>query len=427
MPPSACWLPTHAHLRAIGAGAALATLAVVTRRADLLVLGLPFIGAAAWGARHRPRAVPHATVELGAETLFEGQVAMTTVRVDGGETGDVVTACLGADPTVRWRPRSAVRAVAASGGPTTLEVGARALRWGRHSITLDAAACTSRLGAFRTDRLADGPAMLVALPLRADFDAADAMPRPAGLVGLHRAHRQGGGREPAEVRPFRTGDRLRRINWRVSSRTGALHVTSTWADRDSHVLLLLDTEADLGSSDGIDGRASSLDIAVRAAAAVAEHFLRAGDRVALIDLGRRVREVPIGSGRRHLRRVLDTLVLAAAGASPRAEPVQLRPTAAGALVVVFSPLIGWSWRAQIAHLARHGHTVVVVDTLPSDVEQPTACWNALASRVRVMERAADIDRLTDMGVPVVTWRGRGTLDVVLRDVNRLAGAPRGRR
>ena len=94
------------------------------------------------------------------------------------------------------------------------------------------------------------------------------MPRPAGLVGLHRANRQGGGSEPAEVRPFRPGDRLRRINWRVSSRTGTLHVTSTWSDRDTHVLLLLDTEADIGRSDGVDGRASSLDIAVRAAAAV---------------------------------------------------------------------------------------------------------------------------------------------------------------
>ena len=52
-------------------------------------------------------------------------------------------------------------------------------------------------------------------------------------------------------------------------------MTSTWADRDTHVLLLLDTDIDLGASGGVDGRSSSLDIAVRAAAAVAQHYLRA--------------------------------------------------------------------------------------------------------------------------------------------------------
>jgi hypothetical protein len=47
--------------------------------------------------------------------------------------------------------------------------------------------------------------------------------------------------------------------------------------------------------------------------------------------------------------------------------------------------------------------------------------------VRALERAAEIDHLGEMGVPVVRWHGRGTLDQVLRDVSRLAMAPRGRR
>ena len=46
--------------------------------------------------------------------------------------------------------------------------------------------------------------------------------------------------------------------------------------------------------------------------------------------------------------------------------------------------------------------------------------------MRAMERQADIDHLNELGVPVVRWRGRGTLDEVLRDVTRLALAPRPR-
>ena len=115
----------------------------------------------------------------------------------------------------------------------------------------------------------------------------------------------------------------------MSSRVGTLHVTSTWADRDAHVMLLLDSEHDIGVSEGIDGAASSLDIAMRAAAAVGEHYLRAGDRVSLVDLGRRVRDVPAGSGRRHLRRLLEVLVAAEPGPEPprrgRAHPARRPP------------------------------------------------------------------------------------------------------
>ena len=268
------WLPTQAHLRALTIAAGCVLIAVLVRRTDVIVLGVPFIGAAAWGAHHRPRVAPGVELALADATVFEGQVTTTTVTVgaSGGETGDVVAVCLDGGTAVGWRPRVGAAAASSEGGPIAIPVATRAVRWGRHPIELTGAACTSRLGAFRTAGLTYPPVTLTTLPLSSEFDAGDAVPRPAGLVGLHRANRQGGGSEPAEVRQFRPGDRLRRINWRVSSRTGTLHVTSTWSDRDTHVLLLLDTEADIGRSDGIDGRASSLDIAVRGAAAVADHF-----------------------------------------------------------------------------------------------------------------------------------------------------------
>ena len=73
---------------------------------------------------------------------------------------------------------------------------------------------------------------------RASFTSRAALPHPVGLVGQHRSARVGGGTELAEIRPFRTGDRLRRIHWPVSLRTGALHVTTTYADQDAEVRLV---------------------------------------------------------------------------------------------------------------------------------------------------------------------------------------------
>ena len=228
------------------------------------------------------------------------------------------------------------------------------------------------------------------------------------------------------MRPFRPGDRLRRINWPVSSRTQVLHVNSTYADRDTEVVLLLDSEHDLGRSEGVDGRASSLDLTVRAAAAIAEQALRGGDRVGLVDLGRRVRNVPAGSGRRHLRRILDVLVAAEAGSVSRPEDRPMPRVRPGALVVALTPLTGAAGRAQIGRLVQRGHTIVVVDTLPDPERRQVATTRALAERLRTLERAAEIDRLGELGVPVVRWRGRRTLDDVLRVIERSAYAPRGR-
>ena len=274
-------------------------------------------------------------MDVDARTLLEGQITTGRVAVSApagddnpAGVGDVVTAVLSFDPWIVPDPPAGARAVWSAGDAAEVEIPLRAIRWGRHEVALTKVACTSRLGAYRSILAREALVVITALPLEADFDAVDAMPRPAGLVGLHRSHRQGSGAEPAEVRPFRPGDRLRRINWAVSSRTGELHVTATWSDRDTQVTLLLDTEHDIGTSEGVDGRASSLDTAVRAAGAIAEHYLRAGDRVGLIDLGRRVRDVPAGGGRHHLRRLLDVLVAAEPGPEPpcrrRADPAAHR-------------------------------------------------------------------------------------------------------
>jgi hypothetical protein len=69
--------------------------------------------------------------------------------------------------------------------------------------------------------------------------------------------------------------------------------------------------------------------------------------------------------------------------------------------------------------------VLVVDTMPEDIATVTPePARALAWRIRLLERASDVDRLQREGVPVVPWRGPGSLDIVLRDLNRRASAPR---
>jgi uncharacterized protein (DUF58 family) len=428
------WRPTHAQVRAVSLAAALLLIAVLARRPDAAVFGLPLALLAAWGRYFRPTEQPVVHTELDTDVLFEGQATTYRVAVSGtlDPNIDLVVMALARTQWFRYDPPQAAIAEPVTDGKVVLEVGLRSERWGLRQLAQPHVIATSVLGAYRVPVTSGGALAVSTLPLREGFEAIDSVPRPAGLVGLHRSRRPGEGTELAGVRPFRTGDRLRRINWAVSARTRELHVTSTWSDRDTEVVILLDTGGDVGISEGIDGRSSSLDTAVRAAASVAEHYLRHGDRVRLIDTGTTVRGVRAGSGRAHLRRILDVLVHADRKGRQQDEGQLARRhrIRADSLVIVLSPLLRRTMLGYIVTLVHSGCTVIAVDTLPSDVgdlidlEQHDARAWPLAWRIRLLERRNELDRLGDLGVPTVRWRGAGTLDEVLRDAARLSAAPR---
>lgn len=428
------WLPTHAQVRVVAVAAPLLLIAVLARRPDMAVLGLPLAFVAAWGRYFRPHEEPVLKTELDADVLFEGQATTYRLKVAEGLDPDVdlVVMALVRTPWFRYDPPQAAVAEPVTDGSVTLEVGLRSERWGLRQLERPNVIATSVLGAYRVQVRSPAAQAVSTLPLRDGFEAVDAVPRPAGLVGLHRSRRPGEGTELAGVRPFRTGDRLRRINWKVSARTRELHVTSTWSDRDTEVVILLDTGAEVGISEGIDGRSSSLDTAVRAAASIAEHYLRHGDRVRLIDTGTTVGGVRAGSGRSHLRRILDVLVHADRRGRQQDENQLARRhrIRSDSLVIVLSPLLRKEMLGYIVTLVHSGCTVIAVDTLPPDVsdvidpeEHDSKAW-PLAWRIRLLERRAELDRLGDLGVPTVGWRGAGTLDEVLRDAARVSSAPR---
>ena len=280
------------------------------------------------------------------------------------------------------------------------------------------------------------------VPLTDRFDGAADVPQARGAVGVHRSLRPGEGSELAGIRRFGAGDRLRRINWRVSLRAGELHVNDTVAERDAEVVIILDGRYDAGASGGIDGSASGIDIGVRAAAALARFYLQLGDRVGLITQGERVLRLPSATGRRQLTRLLDVLLdvrapLVRTGEPEIVDPVGLDPRA---LVILLSPLVGVTVFDRAAGLTRLGHPLVVVDTLPADagpqVDAPQsdapqfdapqfdAQWTDVALRVWRLQRESRRHRLGELGVPIVAWRGAGSLDAVLRDLARARAAPR---
>ncbi len=194
------------------------------------------------------------------------------------------------------------------------------------------------------------------------------------------------------------------------------------------MLLVVDSGIEVGVSGGVHGAASTLDVAVRAAGSVAEHHLTRGDRVGLRVLGSaRLDPVPLSAGRRHLRRVLDTLARVVPGEHADVDPERLRfRVSGGTVVVVFSPLLSRLSVAATTLLSARGVDVVLVDTLPPDVELSADGPDRrreLAWRMRLLEREDLLARVQHAGIPVVAWRGPGTLDEVLRRLGRRSRLP----
>ncbi len=425
------WLPTAALGRALVLGAVGLALGLVTGDPVVVVLAAPFVVLAAVTLVHRPTGEPGLDSRLDHTAFQEGHGTTSRLTLTDTEDVEYVARAFGRPPYVVHRPQDGqVGALLGEEAPV-VEVGPR--RWGVRMLGEERVALYTRWAGFRFGPVGRGGQPVRVLPSTAPYDSRAEAPQPLGLVGAHRSRRSGSGTELAGIRPFLAGDRLRRINWRVSLRTGDLHVVTARAEEDTGVLLVVDALADHGVSGGVDGSASSMDLTVRAAAAIAEHHVRTGDRVALRVVGRGQEQVGYGAGARHLRRIQDRLAgvrIGDAGPSGDSDAgvLQLGVTG-GAVVIVLSPMLAESIGTVTATLTRRGVTVLVVDTLPPDAGPVVADdadpqVAALAWRMRRIERSVVLDRLTALGCPVVAWRGPGTLDDVMRRLARRAQLPR---
>lgn len=430
------WLPTAALGRATLVAASGLTFAVVFGSPVLLILAAPLTLFAAMGLRHMPSTTPAVQVDMDHHLLHEGQGTVSRLTLTDDEDVEHVARVYGDAPYIALQPSNGVvgqilhpsrgTATGRSAGP---EIHVSPRRWGPRRPAAEKVALTTAWAAWRWGPLTLIPPSLYTLPAPTPFDATAEMPQPVGLVGAHQSRRVGNGTEFSSIRPFQSGDRLRRINWRISLRTGDLHVVSTRNEEDNAVLLVVDALADYGTSGGIDGDASSLDLSIRAAAAVAQHFGQTGDRVGLRTIGTNLQSVSFGSGARHHRILLSALARTRSGRPPQlsADRLPLHATA-GTVVMIFSPLLDEAVTTLAATLLRRGLPVIVLDTLPTDADPAqreglSADVADLAWRMRKLERATLLDALSGAGCPVITWRGPGTLDEVLRRLARRSQLP----
>ncbi|NOY97938.1 MAG: DUF58 domain-containing protein [Chloroflexi bacterium] len=208
------------------------------------------------------------------------------------------------------------------------------------------------------------------------------------------------------LREYRPGDAPRWINWRASARhPRTLFSNEFEQERVADVGIILDGRR---RTDVASGGHSLFEYTVLAAAALADAFISAGNRVGLLQYGRTLRWTFPGYGHVQRERILQALARAEVGDSPvfadlARLPSQLFPT--NSQLVLVSPLLNGDLETLI-RLRSRGYQVMVISPDPVSYELralPNNAHTRLAARIVRMERRMLLLRLQRAGVQALDW------------------------
>ncbi len=378
-----------------------------------LVLGQPLVVALA--APFRERILEGDLVELEVELWSPREVPRLDVLV---RIPDGLAVVEGRNPlSLRLDPNETRR----------LKLQLRATRWGGYMLGGVVLRAQDFAGLFRYDLSLPRDLKLRVFPreehLRSLLKPRDTQP----YIGDEVSRRRGDGIEFADIRPFAFGDMVTRINWRATARRSELWVNDRHPERNTDVVIFLDAFTEARRHE-----AGTLDDAVRAAAALARHYVKERDRVGLIGFGGSLRWLLPGTGEVQLYRICEALIdtqilLTYAWRDIIAVPSRVLPP--HAIVVALTPLLDERSIDALLNLRARGYDLAVIETSPAPfVDRGKTQVEELAFRIWQLRRESLRQRLRQGGVAVAEWRSGTPLAVSIEEVRafrRYAHAGRG--
>jgi uncharacterized protein (DUF58 family) len=236
-------------------------------------------------------------------------------------------------------------------------------------------------------------------------------------AGSEVSRRKGEGIEFADLRPFVPGDRIRRVNWRASARRGELWVNEAHPERNTDVILFLDTFTEARRTD-----ASTLDLAVRATATLARSYLERRDRVGIVGFGGVLRWLLPATGLVQLYRIVDSLIdteIVLNYAWKDLDVIPTRTLPPQALVLALTPLLDDRAVGALLDLRARGFDLAVVEVSPEPFAPEAAEADEadlLADRIWRLRREVLRGRYQQAGVAVASWRDGDPLQAPLEEV-----------
>jgi uncharacterized protein (DUF58 family) len=403
-------LAGYAALAAVGLLAAL-----VLGRPEIVALTSPFLLALGAG------------LALATPARFTAEIAVDERAVEGDEIAATVTvtaltpvdrldvfvrlpdglAAVEGDEAVALKLRRGERR------ELSLSIAAR--RWGAHLVGPVYVRTRDPLGLL----VAEG--VLPQTPEVRVYPREDALqrilqPRETQVFsGSEVARHKGEGIEFADVRLWAPGDPLKRVNWRASARRSDIWVNESHPERNTDVILFVDSFAEARGDE-----TGTLDLAVRATAALADAYVKRRDRVGLISFGGVLRWLEPGMGTVQLYRIVDALLDTQIVLSyywTEIDVIPRRTLPPNALVVALSPLLDNRSVDALLDLRARGYDLAVLDVSPVPyTERPKAGLDAIAYDIWILRRDALRHRLQRAGVAVAEWREGAPLQGALEEV-----------
>lgn len=403
-------LTTATIVAALGLLAALAL-----RRPELVVVASPFVVLAALAMLAPPPDV-RAWFHVDAERAVEGDEldALLTVRSTTGVERLEVGLVEGR--SVRVLDDTLPVAIhLAPGEERELPLGLLLTRWGVPTVGDVRLRARDRLGLLRWEGRVERPHRLRVYPRPEHVRALVTPAETQATTGSEVARVRGDGLEFADTRPFVQGDRVRSVNWRATARRGTLVVNDRHPERNTDVVLFLDSFAEARERDE-----GTFEHAVRITSTLAARFLQRRDRVGLVAFGGILRWLEPGSGLTQRYRLVDALLETGIDVSYAWKDVNVIPARTlppRALVLAVTPLLDERSITALLDLRARGHDLVVIEVSPEPYVTPGADpLERLAHRLWTLRRAELRARLARIGVAVATVGDRTPLDVALEEV-----------
>lgn len=303
----------------------------------------------------------------------------------------------------------------AAGETRELDLVARAERWGAFRVGDVFLRSFGPFGVFRYEARIDCRRPLKVYPAP---EAVRDLLRPLRtqvFAGNHVAREKGEGIEFADLRPFVPGDRIRHVNWRASARRGELWVNELHPERNTDVVLFLDSfaQARLGGS-------GTLDLAVAAATGLAQRYLKDKDRVGFVSFGGVLNWLLPGTGPVQLYRIVDSLLdteVVLNYAWKDIDVIPRRTLPPRALVLALTPLLDDRATDALLDLRARGFDLAIVEISPLPFAEPgRGKTGELAWRLWTLSRDALRTRFERAGVPVAAWDERVPLAAAIEEV-----------
>lgn len=396
--------------------AAIALVAALAlRRPELAIIAAPFALVLAIGTRLARD--PKVTVELVLardRTMEEADLeASLTVRAVGAVDRlellldlppGVEAADAGDAQVIRLRP----------GDERVIPLALRCTRWGVYSLGGVEVRARDPFRLVVWEERFSGRQQLKVYPRPISLRRILAPAETQAFTGSEVARVKGDGVEYADIRDFVPGDRVRSINWRASARRRTLVVNERHPERNTDVVLFVDSFVDVHGGDR-----STLEDAVRAGSALATRYLERRDRVGLVGFGGVLRWLQPGMGLTQRYRLIETMLETGVEPTYTWRDVNLIPARIlppKALVLGLTPLVDPRFIAALGDLRARGFDVGVVEVDPVPlVEAGRSEIEELSYRLWVLEREVVRASLVALGIGIARW-GDLDLETALEEV-----------